>query len=323
MKQSGIARPGLRTLVRLIALAFAQILVSTVATAQEQSWRSPVWYSTQAYAMQAALEKMNCYVIGIDGEWGQVSNAGLADYVTMEWGSFRQVPSSLRNDKSILAHLRDNRSNRRCAGSTSAGSSDPKYLGTCNRTEVIQKWLDANPKAARLSASLDDIGAQFAQIFGSKDVKGTQETVGTEKVQSRDLFLAAKLRLSSLIERNSLAGNASCQKCSILSDWLLLRRLAKPTQGLLSSYKTPALKLDVDLMDHEFVKDSEEDVERVRNYIAHIEEDPLGADGYRDLLKKTIGDAVDWLDSQKKGGRLGDSLKGELKNYKCIGFDGF
>jgi hypothetical protein len=276
--------------------SFAAAVFLTLAPwssdAENASWRTPANKSEYAINMQTALQKINCYMYpgAIKGEWGNVSIAGLADYVDRAFGGFDAVPAKLRNEKNFLAYVQDD-SQTRCGSAV-------VYVGTCDKDEVVQKWLEKNKKIAKVSESLTDLSAQFGQVFATTEVSGVQETVGTEKILSKDLFLAAKLHLNSLITKNSIAGNESCRKCSVLADWQLLKRLAKPTQDLLSSKKDPTLKLAVDLMDYNFVKEAEANVESIRNYIAHIENDPLGAEFHRNALKVEVGDLIDYLDGE-------------------------
>ena len=310
--------PSILTLIRSLLLGLFIIVLTQISTPQPasaQKWDVFPYKLQYSKNVQRQWKRIGCYNGPIDGAFGPKSLAAKKRWLDELDGS---VPGWVfRSRESVLIFLKE-QPKKFCSGIVD-GTDNRK---SCNKNTVVSDWLkkDNNKAVRQVRKALDNLSSSFGTVFAITDVDGTEETSGTEKVTTKDLFLAAKLRLASLIERNSLASNNTCLKCSVLADWSVLKRLAKPAGGILKSNINQTASIKVDEMDEKFVKGGANNIENIRNYIAHINNDPLGADIYRERLKKEVGVLVDAMIANRPSG---NSLLGVKKNYRCVGFDGF
>ena len=205
--------------------------------------------------------------------------------------------------------------------STSAANSS-----RCDRREVEQAWLERNPKVRSLKIALDDLSDQIDAIFASSDLGPSDQETETRAIGAKDIFLAGKLRLGNLIESQSLLGkdsNDACKRCVEIADWSTLNRIAIPTKGVLnhSTKKNPAtgaqMSLRVATLDSAFISTGRANIQRIRDYIALIANDPLGSDDVRKKLRAEVDVLVEAFQNRS----FGVGLAGIKSNYQCIGFE--
>lgn len=311
-----------RPLAILLAFAWLVPAMPSGATAGDYD-RPPPEDVAYIEELQDLLACMGYATGGQHKIFGKNARAAVDAFIAAQFPK-GVVPLGQQNQKVFLAVVKK-AAPAVCKGSV-GDTATADYR--CDKKQVEQAWLSKNPRIANLKSALDDLSDELDKLFKNSGVGQNHEETTTSSIGAKDIFLAGKLRIRDLVETNALRSpdaSADCRKCVILSDWSTLERLAQPTGGFLfhSTSKSAGGRpeaLEVMKLDSEFVDNGRENIQRIRGYIALINNDPLGSEDTRKKLR-------DEVDAIVKGYQTWPSfkigLKGEKINYSCPGFEGF
>ena len=298
--------------------------------------RPPVKDTQYIEDLQRALERIGCYTIPVDGKWGNGTQTGIDLFKARRFppnGAVQfppvngQPPTAQQQRAAFLGFMLFEQFGF-CSYFAPKNPTNTTNPNRCDRRQVEQAWLDKNPKIKSLKIALDDVSGQLDAIFNASGVGPSNQETKTSSIGAKDIFLAGKLRINNLVETSALVGAGSsdaCKRCVELSDWSTLERLAEPTNGILfhSTMKNPIsggpLELKVTTLDSNFLGRARDNIRSIRDFIALINNDPLGSEGTRKKLKDEVDVLVE--DFQKQS--FGIGLQGIKRNYACPGFEGF
>lgn len=284
--------------------------------------------------LQRYLNQLGCYSGPIDGKFGTGSINALNAFLAV-----RSLPANSNSRSGLQDFLKNS------TGTVCTGASTTAVAGTCDKLDAEAQWLKQRPEIGALKSSLAALSTKFDQLIAAQDDRVeiseaenipclTAESGGKcdDKVKSKDLFLAAKLRLDALIEASAVKGNSTCERCVVIARWSSLKRIAEPNNGILRSMDlrifppkvdatVPAL--DVNDIDEGYVIKGEGNFVNVRNLVALLKTDPLRATEIGVQLQREVNAIVKNYPKYKEGiaGKTVYALAGVSKNYRCIGFD--